>query len=257
MGPVLHQHSFIQDVRGFGVLEIWVPERGRVALIHPVYLSFHSTAICHRKSNNCWGWKMHSVYNKAVPWSFNTLPIQTLLYAGELNNVLKSVTSFTAAIWSWYYTQFPGSKSPMETNRMLTALTGQRRFQFILQSYHYLSGFMGIGSELARRVSSSETSGAPPAFQPQMANWPLRNDPFIVKQIQWRTDPSISVCDPAGNYIMARQECRWPAASHNLTMFIVNYFQQSLVALHLQRCRGPEEPKVFVQTAPTRIREHA
>lgn len=132
MGPVLHQHSFIQDVRGFGVLEIWVPERGHAALIHPVYLSFHSTAICHSKGNNCCGWKMHSVYNKAVPWSFNTLPIQTLLYAGELNNVLKSVTSFTAAIWSWYYTQFPGSKSPMETNRMLTALTGQRRFQFIL-----------------------------------------------------------------------------------------------------------------------------
>lgn len=31
---------------------------------------------------------------------FETFPIYVLLYAGELNKVMKSVTTFTAAIWS-------------------------------------------------------------------------------------------------------------------------------------------------------------
>lgn len=31
---------------------------------------------------------------------FDALPIYVLLYAGELNNVMKSVMTFTAAIWS-------------------------------------------------------------------------------------------------------------------------------------------------------------
>lgn len=62
MGHVLHQHLFIQGVKGFRVLDIWIPETSSTVLACPVYpgLSFSSTRavidMCEKcnPSNDLW-----------------------------------------------------------------------------------------------------------------------------------------------------------------------------------------------------------
>lgn len=55
-------------------------------------------------------------------------------------------------------------------------------------------------------------------------------------------DPINSVGDPTGNNNRAHQQLRRQAVSHDLALFIVTYFQQSLQVLHLQRCMSPMQP---------------
>lgn len=164
MQPVLHQYSFIQGVRGFRVLEIWIPERSSIALIHPVYLSLYRTAICSRsKTNNCCVWKMHSFSNNLshdlwyttylctfICWRTRCREISNFFYCCNMGLILHSV--------SWKQV------SPVETNLMLTALTGQQRFSFTLHSHHYTSVFIWDSSELVWKLSSTETSEASPTL---------------------------------------------------------------------------------------------
>lgn len=62
---------------------------------------------------------------------------------------------------------------------------------------------------------------------------------FILDHNAWIQS---SVGDPTGNNNRAHQQLRRQAVSHDLALFIVTYFQQSLQVLHLQRCMSPMQP---------------
>lgn len=168
-------------------------------------------------------WKTHSFYND-LPMIFNTIPIYVLLYAGELNNVMKPVTPFTAAIWSWYYTQLPGSKClqwkliwcclhlqasshfssfftafiillwsdpPVRSTETLEACLTAITDLSVYNKLDTCSTCNHISGQITDLFWRSIRIGANPIFHTAIRSQ--------------RMDPSISDCDPAGNNIMAHQ----------------------------------------------------